>query len=108
MVISVSSAATAVLGRKPNFPVTITANLGWVLWAGSTFVVIYLARRFTFERTRLAQEIAIHIVLGIVVALTQLACEFGIRHAIEVWLFSPPRPRTLFVSTLAYKFHVYF
>ena len=107
MVISISSTATAMLGRKPNFPQLAMANCGWLIWIGGTFVVIYLARRFPFERTFLAKGICLHVALGLLVALMILCIEFGIRRTAESRSF-PAGVRTTFFGLLGYRFHSYF
>ena len=94
MVISISSTATAMLGRKPNFPQLAMANCGWLVWVGGTFLVIYLARRFPFERTYLAKGICLHFALGLLVAFMILCTEFGIRRTIESRLFPSPGAQT--------------
>jgi sensor histidine kinase YesM len=108
MVVSLSWAATAMHGRTANIPGLFVWNLGWLLWAAQTFVVIYLARRFPIGRRSLVRGIIVQTVLGLVVAFVHLSIEFTLSRTIEaLWL---PR-RTLqnsFISTIAYKYHVYF
>ena len=108
MVIGISAAATVMHGRVPNFRVLFTWNLGWILWAGETFVVIFLARKLPIERKRLPQTISAHILLGLFVAFAHLGVEFAMSRSIEARYLPPASPSTSFVGTFAYKFHVYF
>ena len=107
MVLAISWGGTAVRGRKFDLANNVAWNLGWLLWAGTTFVVAALARRFPLERKHLGRILCLHVLLGGGVVTATQGAEFALNHAL-VWL----RPETLkpyaFVELVVYKFHIYF
>jgi two-component system, LytTR family, sensor kinase len=107
MVLAISWGGTAVRGRKFDLANTITWNLGWILWAGATFVVAALVRRFPIERKRLAHGVVVHVMLGLAIVTLTQGMELALNRAL-VWLCPEVvRPYT-FVELVVYKFHIYF
>ena len=107
MVIAISWGGTVVRGRPFDFVSTVFWNLGWLLWAGTTFAVAALGRRFPLERKNLGRAICTHVLLGLaVVAVTELA-EFALSNAIAFLSPRPLRPYQL-IELFVYKFHIYF
>ena len=43
----------------------------WIIWAGTTGVVVLLAKQFPVTRDRLFRHLTLHVVLGLVIALGQ-------------------------------------
>jgi two-component system, LytTR family, sensor kinase len=107
MVIAISWTGAVLRGRPPALGGLLVWNLGWLLWAGGTFLVVHLARRFPLERHQLFRGISFHALLGIAVGISLLALEFVLNQAIErIW---PGGPRgNAFLGFIVYKFHVYF
>ena len=107
MVLAISWGGTAVRGRKFDLANTLVWNLGWILWAGATFGVAALARRFPLERRQLVRGLGRHALLGLAVVTAVLGLEFALDQALA-WLW-PARLRPYsFVELVAYKFHIYF
>jgi signal transduction histidine kinase len=107
MVIAISWAGTALRGGKFNLGSTVVWNFGWLIWAGATFAVAGLARRFPLERPQLGRRIAVHVGLGIAVSVAILALEFLLQNAVEILVPGAPRANA-FLGFIVYKFHVYF
>ncbi|MEO5959479.1 MAG: histidine kinase [Opitutaceae bacterium] len=107
MVIAISWGGALVRGRPAELSGLIVWNLGWLLWAGVTFLVARLARRFPLERPRLARGIALHSVLGVAVGVSMLILEFLFAHALQAVWAGAPRANA-FLGFIVYKFHVYF
>jgi len=107
MVVAISWGGTVVRGRPFDLVNTVFWNLGWLLWAGTTFVVAVLGRRFPLERKNLGRAIVTHVLLGLaVVTATELA-EFALSQMIARLSPRPLRPYQL-VELVVYKFHIYF
>lgn len=107
MVLAISWGSTAVRGRKFDLVNMIAWNLGWLLWAGTTFAVAALARRFPLERPHLGRGLFLHVWLGLGVVTVMQTMEFALGHALaRVWP-TVLRPYT-FIELVAYKFHIYF
>lgn len=78
----VSYAGLHLAGRDVPFLHTTSGTIDWVLWALLTPGIVWLARRFRIERGRVVRGVALHLVLGVVVALGELA---GFTLAGELW-----------------------
>ena len=107
MVMAISWTGSVLRGRPSGIGGLLLWNLGWLLWAGATFLVVRLTRRFPLERKHLGRAVATHAVLGIGVSVGILLIEFLLNHALEqLW---PEGPRAnAFLGYIVYKFHVYF
>ena len=107
MVIAISWGGTAVRGRTFDLANTVAWNLGWIIWAGTTFAVAALARWYPVERKDLGRNLGRHVLLGLAVVTVTQGVEFALNHGLHLlW------PATLrayaFVELVAYKFHIYF
>ena len=107
MVIAISWTGSLLRGQSTTLGSTILWNMGWLLWAGGTFIVARLARRFPVQRPQLARAIAIHVGLGISLGIALLSFEFLFAHALQKIWTGAPRPNA-FLGFIVYKFHVYF
>jgi signal transduction histidine kinase len=107
MVLAISWGGTAVRGRTFDLANMVAWNLGWLLWAGTTFVVAALARRFPLERRQLLRGLAIHVFLGLAVVTATQGAEFALVHALA-WLQPDMFRAYTFVELVVYKFHIYF
>lgn len=107
MVVAITWAGASLRGQRFSLASTLLWNLGWLLWAGATFLVARLARRFPLERPRLWRGLATHAGLGVAVGLGLLSLEFLLQEAIERLVPGAPRANAL-VGFIVYKFHVYF
>ncbi len=107
MVVAISWGGTVVRGRPFDFVNTVFWNLGWMLWAGTTFVVAALARRFPLERKNLGRGIALHVLLGLAVVTATEGAEFVVNHALAALWPGTLRPYQ-FIELVVYKFHIYF
>lgn len=107
MVIAISWAGTLLRGQPTTFGATLIWNLGWLLWAGGTFVVVRLARRFPFDRRHLGRGLVLHAGYGIALGVGLLLIEFLFAHALKTLWAGAPRPNPL-LGFIVYKFHVYF
>jgi two-component system, LytTR family, sensor kinase len=107
MVVAIGWANTTLTGRRFNVAGNIIWNLGWLFWAGGTFLVAWLARRFPLERPRIGRGLALHAALGAVTAVAILGTEALLGRAIEAFWPGGPRANA-FAGFIAYKFHVYF
>jgi two-component system, LytTR family, sensor kinase len=107
MVVAISWAGAVVRGRPPALGGMLIWNLGWLFWAGGTFVVVWLARRFPVERATLARSIAAHCAFGIALGVMMLGLEFIVGHALALLWPAAPRANP-FLGFIVYKFHVYF
>lgn len=107
MVVAISWAGALLRGNRFNLGSTIIWNLGWLMWAGATFAVAGLARRFPLERPHLARSIATHVGLGIGVGVAILGVEFLLQNALEALVPGAPRANA-FLGFIVYKFHIYF
>ena len=107
MVIAISWTGSVIRGRPTGIGALLLWNVGWLLWAAGTFVVIRLTRRFPIERPHLARGLITHVTFGITISTALLCVEFLLNHAIEnLW---PAAPRAnAFLGYIVYKFHVYF
>lgn len=108
MVIAVTWVGGLLRGNVTTFGAQILWNIGWLLWAGGTFVVAWLARRFPFTRENLLPGIATHVGFGIAVGVSILALEFLMTQFLLKSVWPGPVPRYVFLSYIIYKFHVYF
>ena len=100
MVVAISWGGTVVRGRPFDFVSTVYWNLGWLLWAGTTYVVAALGRRFPLERKNLGRAIFGHVLLGLaVVTATELA-EFALSHTLARLSPRPFRPYQFVVLVL--------
>jgi signal transduction histidine kinase len=107
MVVAISWGGTVVRGRPFDLVNTIGWNLGWILWAGTTFVVAALARRFPLGRENLGRGILTHALLGLAIVTATQGAEFAFNHVlVRVWP-GTLRPFT-FIELVVYKFHIYF
>ena len=89
-------------GRPANWALTIKRSLSeWWLWALLTPLVVFLARAFPIARPRLARNLAVHALAGLVLAVLKL---FADRAAFAMltgfWTY-------LLASTLAMNFVIY-
>ena len=107
MVIAITWGGAVVRGRPLDLGGTVLWNLGWLLWAGATFAVAWLARRIPLERGRLARGLALHVACGIVVGFALLGVEFLFGQAVQSLWAGAPRANA-FLGFIVYKFHVYF
>ncbi len=107
MVSVISWAGTVLRGRTFDVANSLVWNCGFLLWAGLTFVVASLARRFPIERRQLARGLALHVGLGVTVVLAALTLELALNLALAQLWPDALRPNGL-VGLIAYKFHVYF
>jgi two-component system LytT family sensor kinase len=107
MVIAISWAGAVLRGQNTTLGATLLWNLGWLLWAGGTFLVAYLTRRFPIARENLVRGIATHVALGIGVGVALLLFEFLFAQGLKAIWVGAPRP-TAFLGFIVYKFHVYF
>ncbi len=107
MVVAITWGGNVVRGRPLDVGAVLLWNLGWLLWAGATFAVAWLARRFPLERGRLAPGLAMHAALGLATGVALLGLEFLIAHALGAVWPGAPRPNA-FLGFIVYKFHVYF
>lgn len=107
MVIAISWTGALLRGQNPAFGANLLWNLGWLLWAGATFLVAHLTRRFPLRRRRLAGDIVRHVGLGIGVSVALLLCEFVFAHALRSIWPRAPQPNAL-LGFIVYKLHVYF
>ena len=107
MVIAISWTGSLLRGRPADLGGTIVWNLGWLFWAGATFLVARLARRFPLERKTLARGIATHVLFGIGAGVGVLVTEFLVSRALELVWAGAPRANP-FLGFIVYKFHVYF
>lgn len=107
MVVAISWGGTVVRERPFDLTNSIFWNLGWLLWAGTTFVVAALARRFPLERNQLGRGIATHVVLGLGVVTATVLGEYVFSHGLARLSPRPLRPYAI-VELVIYKFHIYF
>ena len=107
MVIAISWGGAASRGRPFDLAVNVVWNLGWILWAGATFGVQALARRFPLERRGLGRKLLLHVGLGLLVTTAMLGAEYGLNEALSR-LWAPAVRPNPFVSFVVYKFHIYF
>lgn len=107
MVIAISWAGTLVRGQATAFSATLLWNMGWLLWAGGTIVVVWLARRYPIARASLARDLALHAIFGVALGLGLLVFEFFFANALRALWAGAPRPNA-FLGFIVYKFHVYF
>jgi two-component system, LytTR family, sensor kinase len=107
MVIAISWMGALLRGRQAEIGGTLIWNLGWLLWAGGTFVVAWLTRRFPIERGGLVRDIGVHVGLGIMLGVVLLVLEFLFAQALQRWVPGAPRANAL-LGFFVYKFHVYF
>jgi signal transduction histidine kinase len=107
MVIAISWGGSAVRGQPMNFGGAILWNLGWLLWAGGTFGVAWLARRFPLERRALGRGLALHAGLAAGVGAGLLLGEFFFAHGLRAVWPGSPTPNA-FLGFFVYKFHIYF
>ncbi len=106
IVVTTSWVGTAFRGRPFDLWDSVAWNFGFILWAGLSFLVIWLARRIPAERGRLGRAVALHVFAAVAVVLVALGVELALYRAfLRLWAANP-RPIG-FVGFLAYKFHVY-
>lgn len=72
--------------------------VGCYVWFLLTPVILWLGRRFPFERKHWIRRMATHLALGVVVVMVQLVCESAILHWIGVF----PAIMTSFSTTLSF------
>ena len=89
-------------GRPANWALTIKRSLSeWWLWAALTPAVAWLAGRFPLHGTRLARNIAIHVVAGAAIAAVKTAADRVVFALVAgVWMY-------WLASTLALNFVIY-
>lgn len=107
MVVAISWTGTLLRGQNTTFGATLLWNLGWLFWAGGTFVVAHLIRRFPLRGNHLARGIALHVVFGVALSVGLLVFEFLLAHGLKAVWDGAPRPNA-FLGFIVYKFHVYF
>ena len=107
MVIAISWTGSLLRGRPADLGGTLVWNLGWLFWAGGTFVVARLARRFPIRREAILRGVARHAGLGVAVGVVILALEFLFSFLLERLVLGAPRANA-FLGFIVYKFHVYF
>lgn len=94
-------------GRPVVWQVTLTWQLGWLVWVLFTPWVIYLAKQYKVKRHQLRKGLFKHIGLALGVCILHFFAEsvlnLLLNLAIEAKL---PRAR-LYVGLIAYKFHVH-
>lgn len=108
MVIAISWIGAIVRGNSTTFGAQFFWNIGWLLWAGGTFIVIWLARRFPLTREQLARGIATHVGFGIALGVAILVVEYLLTQVLLKAVWPGPIPRYVFAGYIVYKFHVYF
>src|SRR5688572_4678250 len=107
MVISISWAGTFVRGGKAVFFSLVTWNLGWMLWAPTTFLVVRLAKQLPIDKANLTARIPMHVLIGVGVSAALVFVEFIISVIISLGL-SSVRFENVFHGYFVYKFHIYF
>jgi two-component sensor histidine kinase len=89
-------------GRAANWTLTIERSLSeWWLWALLTPFVVFMARRFPLHGGHKVRHAAVHLVLGVVVAVLKMVCD----RALFAWLTG--FWMYLLVSTLALNVVIY-
>lgn len=107
MVVAITWAGAVMRDRPFDPGGTFLWNLGWLLWAGATFFVAQLARRFPIERRTLKRDVSVHVLLGISVAAAILCLEFVLNAAAHRF-WPGMAPGNALLGFFVYKFHVYF
>ncbi len=107
LVIGISSISFYVKGKQMDIGNTLVWQSGWILWAGTTFIVLYLARRFPVDRNALAFNIFRQVGLGFAVALGHVAFEYTFANLIDFVFFNKNPTWKDFVWIFVYKFHIY-
>lgn len=89
-------------GRPANWQLTISRGLGeWWLWAALTPLVVWLARRYRVDGPRRWRNIAIHLCVGLALALSKTLADRIVFAAISgFWVY-------ILLSTVALQFVVY-
>jgi len=77
--------------RPTPFPFLLALNLGyWYAWALLTPIVLFLARRFPFERSRWIRSLAAHLPAVLVLTLIHIAAVVALRLWLMRWMGDPP------------------
>jgi signal transduction histidine kinase len=99
--------------RLENFPVRVWLLLGWALlgwlpWAALTPIILWLGRRFPFERASWPVALVVHLTAGTLLSALHLACFTYI--TIKLSPFGrDPRPHSfweLFLGRATSQFHI--
>lgn len=85
----------------------ITWNIGWLLWGGVSFLVIWLTRRYPIRRQSLKSGIARHLALGFAIAFADVILEFGVNYIVSLILNEGEFPWGRIIALFLYKFHIY-
>jgi signal transduction histidine kinase len=78
--------------KETSFGVLLVLNLGyWYAWALPAPVVLFLARRFPFDRERLRTSLPVHLVAVLVLTFVHVAMAEGVRFGLaqaggDVWM----------------------
>lgn len=77
--------------RPTPFLFLLILNLGyWYAWALLTPIVLFLARRFPFERNRWLTSLAAHLPAVIVITLVHIAAVTAMRGGLVSWMYGEP------------------
>ncbi|HYO77176.1 MAG TPA: histidine kinase [Thermoanaerobaculia bacterium] len=85
----------------PGWVVVVASAAIFYIWAAATPLVIWLARRFPFQRGRLARAVVIHIVAAFLVALLVIVAVGAVQSLLpRPANFKPPMPPELLLVSL--------
>lgn len=96
------------LRGKGNLPATFVWNIGWLLWAVETFLVVAIARSLPLEKGRLVRRIVLHVFAGLLVAFLHVQIESVLQDWLEPVVRDGRPGRSSFEALFFYKFYVFY
>ena len=96
------------LRGRGNLPATFVWNVGWLMWAAETFIVVAIARALPLEKGRMVRRIVVHAFMGLLVAFLHVQLESMLQDWLEVIWRDKPSGRSNFEPLFFYKFYAFY
>lgn len=93
--------------RPVRWASTLIWQIGWLVWAGLTPLVIGLAKKYKIDKTLLRKSVLTHLGLAVTICSLHFVLEASLNYTTSYFFNPHPLKSQWFVGLIAYKFHVH-